>query len=213
MPQLQGRESLPGQVPVQERVPIPRLALVLVQESVRVPVPRQALVSVLVPGQAPVRGLVRVPVPRQAPVPVRGQAPVSALVSAPAPESVRVLVPGQALVSVLVPGQAPELMRGQAPVSALMRVLEWVWVPVQAWIRQQVRVPVREQAPVLGLARQPWWRSLPAREQELLPLPMPQAQRWSRVLLRSLEKWLPQWVRLGFRGQRSGRGLHPPKVR
>ena len=189
MPQLQGRESLPGQVPVQERVPIPRLALVLVQESVRVPVPRQA------------------------PVPVRGQAPVSALVSAPAPESVRVLVPGQALVSVLVRGQAPELMRGQAPVSALMRVLEWVWVPVQAWIQQQVRVPVPGQAPVLGLARQPWWRSLPAREQELLPLPMPQAQRWSRVLLRSPEKWLPQWVRLGFRGQRSGRGLHPPKVR
>ena len=100
MPQLQGRESLPGQVPVQERVPVPRLVRVLVQESVRVPVPRPALVSGLVSGLAPVRGLVRVPVPRPA------------------------------LVSVLVPGQAPELMRGLAPVSALMRVLEWVWVPV-----------------------------------------------------------------------------------
>ena len=159
MPQLQGRESLPGQVPVQERGPVPRLVRVRVQDSVRVPGPRPALVSVL------------------------------------------------------GPGQAPELMRGQAPVSALMRVLEWVWVPVQAWIRQQVWVPVRGQAPVLGLAQQPWWRSLPAREQELLPLPMPQVQRWSRVLLRSPEKWLPQWVRLGFQGQRSGRGLHPPKVR
>ena len=83
MPQLQGRESLPGQVPVQERVPVPRLVRVLVQESVRVPVPRQALVSVLVSGLAPGQALVSVLVPGQAPELMRGLAPVSALMRVP----------------------------------------------------------------------------------------------------------------------------------